>query len=118
MGEMRFCSSMARRRASSSESGETEGASEDRESLELSMIESLSSSKPRSGEVDAEESDREALVSLSCLRERVMAACRVAVLRVKTGSFERSVMADEVIWWLGMEVVVVVEVRVLSSDRA
>jgi hypothetical protein len=97
MGEIRFCSSMARRRASSSESGETEGASEESESLEFSMIESLSSSKPRSGEVDAEESDREALASLSCRRERDMAACLRAVLRVKMGSLERSFMAVEVV---------------------
>jgi hypothetical protein len=97
MGETRFCSSMARRRASSSESGETEGASEERESLEFSMIESLSSSKPRSGEVDAEESDREALVSRSCLRERDMAACCLRVLlRVQTGSLERSFIVVEV----------------------
>src|SRR5690242_20368192 len=43
-GEMRFCSSMARLRASSSESGETDGARDDSESFDWSMIESLSSS--------------------------------------------------------------------------
>jgi hypothetical protein len=64
--------------------------------LELSIIESLSSSKPRSGEVEADESEREALGSRSCRRERVMAACLRAVLRVYTGSLERSFMAGEV----------------------
>jgi hypothetical protein len=48
----------------------------------LSMIESLSSSKPRSGDVEADESEREALGSRSGRRERVMAACLRAVLRV------------------------------------
>lgn len=79
MGEMRFCSSMARRRASSSESGESEGASDESESLDCSMTESLSSSsKPRSGDVEADESERSALASLSrrlgCLT-RAMFAC-------------------------------------------
>lgn len=38
------------------------------------MMESLSSSKPRSGEVEADESEPEALVSRSRLRARVMLA--------------------------------------------
>jgi hypothetical protein len=46
--------------------------------------------------VDADESEREVLVSRSGFRERDMAACRRAVLRVKMGSLERSLMVDEV----------------------
>jgi hypothetical protein len=79
-GDTRACSSMARRRASSSSSGDTEGAREDRESLDCIMIESLSSSKSRSGEVEADdESDREVLASLSVLRERIVPWTRVSL---------------------------------------
>ena len=92
MGETRFCSSIARRRASSSESGETEGAREDSESLDCSMIESLSSSKPRSGEVEAEESDREALASRSGRRERAMLGGLFADVRGRVGSLRWSAM--------------------------
>lgn len=71
MGDTRHRSSMALRRASWSESGETEGAREDCESLAWNMSESLSSSStPRSGDVDAEVSEREALTSRSARRER------------------------------------------------
>ena len=75
-GERRNRSSMARRRASSSESGDTEGAREDCESLPWYMRESLSSSSgPRSGDVEADVSEREALTSRSCRRERAMVVC-------------------------------------------
>jgi hypothetical protein len=71
MGDKRHRSSMARRSASSSVSGDMEGASEDWESLVWNMRESLSSSStPRSGEVDAEVSEREVLMSRSARRER------------------------------------------------
>lgn len=75
-GDRRHRSSIARRSASSSESGDTEGAREDCESLPWYMRESLSSSSgPRSGEVEAEVSEREALTSRSWRRERAMVVC-------------------------------------------
>ena len=87
MGETRFCSSMARLRASSSESGDSEGASEERESFDCSMTESLSSSsKPRSGEVEADESEREALASRwgrrGCLTRAMFGCWAMAMVMV------------------------------------
>lgn len=76
MGDTRHLSSIARRRASSSSSGDTEGARDDCESLVWYMRESLSSSSssgPRSGDVEAEVSEREALTSRSVRLERAMA---------------------------------------------
>lgn len=58
MGDMRQRSSNSRCKASWSSSGEADGASDESESFSWSMKESLSSSTPRSGEVDADVSDR------------------------------------------------------------
>lgn len=87
MGDTRHRSSMALRSASSSESGDMEGAREDCESLVWNMRESLSSSSsstPRSGEVEAEVSEREALTSRSARREREREAMACSLVNVVT----------------------------------
>ena len=97
MGEMRFCSSMARRRAASSRSGEMEGAREERESLDCSMAQSLSSSKARSGEVEADESEREVLAPLARRRARDMFGGLEGAPRGRAGGLACESMAREAV---------------------
>lgn len=121
MGETRFCSSMARRRASSSESGGMDGAREESESLDCSMSESLSSSKPRSGEVEADESERSVLASRWRRRERDMLACLFAAMRGKAGGLGGSLMAGEAVgeeWEGAGEELVCIGVTAGGSTRA